>query len=258
MYHPAFILTFFLTAKTPFSFHLPMPKNQENPIVALITAGGCGKRLKHTVKKQFIMLLGKPLLFWTLDRFVHHPLIDRCVVVLPTEELNATREAIAGAYQNADICCVAGGAQRQDSVRLGLDACPSNTNLVLVHDGVRPFISTDEITQLIEAAKLYGAAIPVCPVKNTIKRVQGDLVTQTISRENLVEVYTPQVFNFAMLRTLHTRAQADNLICTDDAAIYEHYKKQIHVIETSDRNIKITRPFDLEIAELLLEKRSDT
>lgn len=234
-----------------------MPKNQENPIVALITAGGCGKRLKHTVKKQFIMLQGKPLLFWTLDRFVNHPLIDRCVVVLPAAELDATNQAITQAYQDAEICCVAGGAQRQDSVRLGLDACPSSTKLVLVHDGVRPFVTTEEITQLIGAAEQYGAAIPVCPVKNTIKRVHDDWVTQTVERENLVEVYTPQAFEFAVLKELHARALADDLSFTDDAAILEYYTKKIHIIETSDRNIKITRPFDLEIAELLLKKGSD-
>jgi 2-C-methyl-D-erythritol 4-phosphate cytidylyltransferase len=234
-----------------------MPKNKENPIVALITAGGCGKRLKHTVKKQFIMLQGKPLLFWTLDRFVDHPLIDRCVVVLPAAELDATKQAIALAYQDADICCVAGGAQRQDSVRLGLEACPSGTHLVLVHDGVRPFVTAEEITHLIEAARQYGAAIPVSSVKNTIKRVRDNWVEQTVERENLVEVYTPQVFDYAMLTELHARALADGVSCTDDAAILETYGKKIYVIETSDRNIKITRPFDLEIAELLLKKGSD-
>ena len=233
-----------------------MPKIRREIIFAIITAGGCGKRMNHKEKKQFIQLQGRPVLFWTLDRFVQHPAITRCVVTLPPDELEQMNNRIQAEYPDSAILCVAGGKQRQDSVLCGLDACDPATDIVLVHDGVRPFVSEDTITRLIEAARETGAAIPVCPVKNTIKHLENGWVAETVPRKNLVEVYTPQVFSYDLLYRLHKQALKDHRYFTDDAAILEYYRKPIITIETSDRNLKITRPFDLEIAAILLEKGS--
>jgi 2-C-methyl-D-erythritol 4-phosphate cytidylyltransferase len=164
---------------------------------------------------------------------------------------------IQAEYPDASILCVAGGEQRQDSVLCGLDACDPATDFVLVHDGVRPFVSEDEVTRLIDAAREAGAAIPVCPVKNTIKHLESGWVAETVPRKNLVEVYTPQVFSYELLYRLHKQARKYHRYFTDDAAILEYYKKPIKALETSDRNLKITRPFDLEIAAILLEKGSN-
>ncbi len=221
--------------------------------IAIITAGGSGLRIKNKIKKQFIEIMNRPLLFWTIDKFADHPEIDQIIITLPQEEIENYKTIIEKEYQNSSISIIAGGKQRQDSVYNALVSCPVNTELVLIHDGVRPFISQDEISKLIKKAQQNKAVIPISKVKNTIKKIKQDKVITTVQREDLVNVFTPQVFQYKLIKKCHNDAKKIDLYCTDDAALLEHFGHSVYVLECSSHNIKITDPFDLEIAKLILE-----
>ncbi|MBT3755452.1 MAG: 2-C-methyl-D-erythritol 4-phosphate cytidylyltransferase, partial [Candidatus Cloacimonetes bacterium] len=128
-----------------------------------------------------------------------------------------------------------------------------STELVLIHDGVRPFISQTDISNLIKKAQQTKAVIPVSKVKNTVKKINQDMVLETIPREDLVNAYTPQVFQFKLLKQCHDDANNKSIYCTDDAALLEHFGYPVYTLECSSHNFKITDPFDLEIAKLILE-----
>jgi len=221
--------------------------------IAIITAGGSGKRIKSKIKKQFIEIMGRPLLFWTIDKFADHPDINQIIITLPQDELKIYKTLIEKEYRDFAISIIAGGKQRQDSVYNALISCTENTELVLIHDGVRPFISQDEISKLIKKAQLKKAVIPISKVKNTIKKIKQDKVITTVQREDLVNVFTPQVFQYKLIKKCHNDAKKIDLYCTDDAALLEHFGHSVYVLECSSYNIKITDPFDLEIAKFMLK-----
>jgi 2-C-methyl-D-erythritol 4-phosphate cytidylyltransferase len=221
--------------------------------IAIITAGGSGTRLRTKIKKQFLVIDDKPLLIHTLDKFVYHPKIDEVIVTLPQEELTGFQAELKQQYPNFKIICLAGGVERQDSVLNALLACSQDTEIVLIHDGVRPFVTEQEIFDLIEMAKQEKAVIPVNKVKNTIKQIASDMIVKTVPREDLVAALTPQVFQFDLILELHKKANKENLHFTDDAAILEHYGQKVTILETSTQNIKVTDKFDLRIAEILLK-----
>lgn len=220
--------------------------------VAIITAGGSGTRIKSEKKKQFIEIMNRPLLFWTIDKFVNHADIDQIIITLPQDEITIYKTIIEKEYQDFSISIIAGGKQRQDSIYNALALCPKDTDLVLIHDGVRPFILQNDISNLIKKAQQYKAVIPISKVKNTIKKVKQDKVVTTVQRENLVNVFTPQVFQYKLIKQCHEDAQKINLYCTDDAALLEHFGHPVYVLECSSQNIKITDSFDLEIAKLII------
>ena len=221
--------------------------------IAIITAGGSGKRIKSKIKKQFIEIMGRPLLFWTIDKFADHPDINQIIITLPQDELKIYKTLIEKEYRDFAISIIAGGKQRQDSVYNALISCTENTELVLIHDGVRPFISQDEISKLIKKAQQNKAVIPISKVKNTIKKIKQDKVITTVQREDLVNVFTPQVFQYKLIKKCHNDAKKIDLYCTDDAALLEHFGHSVYVLECSSYNIKITDPFDLEIAKFMLK-----
>ena len=221
--------------------------------IAIITAGGSGKRIKSKIKKQFIEIMGRPLLFWTIDKFVDHPDINQIIVTLPQDEIKIYKTLIEKEYRDFAISIIAGGKQRQDSVYNALALCSENTNLVLIHDGVRPFISQDEISKLIKKAQHKEAVIPVSKVKNTIKKIKQDKVIKTIQREDLVNVFTPQIFQYKLIKQCHDKAKKIGIYCTDDAALLEHFGYIVSTLECSSHNFKITDQFDLEIAKFILK-----
>ena len=149
---------------------------------------------------------------------------------------------------------VAGGSSRQESVHLGLNALPKGTKLAAVHDGARPLISWQVIDRVVRAANTYGAAAPAIPVKDTIKVVFGGLVQETPDRARLQAVQTPQVFDFDLLRGALKKAEADGASVTDDCSAVERTGMKIKIVEGDERNLKVTTPMDLKIAELLLEE----
>ncbi|MBT4576185.1 MAG: 2-C-methyl-D-erythritol 4-phosphate cytidylyltransferase [Candidatus Cloacimonetes bacterium] len=221
--------------------------------IVIITAGGSGTRISNEKKKQFIQIMDRPLLFWTIDKFVDHPQIDGVIITLPQDEIAVYKDLIKKEYNDLPIKIIAGGNQRQDSVYNALIYCSNSTELVLIHDGVRPFISQTDISNLIKKAQQKKAVIPVSKVKNTIKKIKQDKILQTVPREDLVNAYTPQVFQFKLLKQCHDDANNKSLYCTDDAALLEHFGYPVYTLECSSHNFKITDPFDLEIAKLILE-----
>ena len=149
---------------------------------------------------------------------------------------------------------VAGGSSRQESVHLGLNALSGEVQLVAVHDGARPLVSWQMIDRVIRAANTYGAAAPAIPVKDTIKVVKGGVVEQTPDRSTLFAVQTPQVFDFDLLRGALKKVEQEQLQVTDDCSAVEQMGMRIKIVEGDERNLKVTTPLDLKIAQMLLEE----
>ncbi len=222
-------------------------------ITAIITAAGIGSRLQSSVKKQYQEISGKPLLFWTIKPFSLNRDIDNIIVTLPTNDIKNLSRSISREFSDKQIRCISGGKKRQESVFQALKVCQNNCKYVLIHDGVRPFISGKDINLLLKAIKKYPAVIPVTRVKNTIKLVKADLVISTPNRDELYNALTPQVFSFEVILQCHRKAAEENLTFTDDAALVEHYGYQVQVVETSSLNFKITDAIDLKLAKLIIE-----
>jgi 2-C-methyl-D-erythritol 4-phosphate cytidylyltransferase len=199
------------------------------------------------VRKQYLEVGGAPVLLRAVMPFLDHPRIGSVVVVLPPEDVDAPPDWLAG----LPVVLVAGGAERGDSVWNGLLATPQDAPTVLVHDGARPFVSAAIIDRVLDACS-GGGAIAAVRVTDTIKEVgPGGIIRGTSDRERLWRAQTPQGFPRAALLRAYERARAEGVAATDDAAIFERYEGSVRVVEGSERNIKVTRPGDLPIAEAL-------
>lgn len=221
-------------------------------VSAIIPAAGQGLRLGGSVPKQFLHLDGKPILTHTLEAFQNSGLIHSIILVVPENEIDQTR---AQWLNNPPLVkkIIAGGKQRQDSVANGFKELDDDTDIVLVHDGVRPFISLKIIKESIAAANEYGAAITAIAVNDTIKQVnESDLVVQTLDREKLRRVQTPQAFKYDLLKKAFAKAKADSYYGTDEASLIEYIREPVKIINGSELNIKITRKEDLVLAEQIL------
>ncbi len=223
--------------------------------VAIITAGGVGKRYPGKQKKQFLDINGKPVLIWSVENFYFHQEVESIFVTAPEDSLSYTKSLLDTHFPDKNIVVVRGGTVRQESVYKALSLIPDNTDYVLIHDGVRPLITLEEISQLLELAKLHKAVIPGHKIRNTIKEVENERVINTIPRTSLYEIFTPQVFAYSLINECHQRAARDKVVFTDDAAILEHYGIPVFVAETSAYNIKITEQADYEFVKLLINKR---
>lgn len=216
---------------------------------AIIVAAGAGKRFGEP--KQFAYLRAKPVLEWTLERFQAHPEVEAVVLVLPDEQdLKHYRIRYA---KILDI--VRGGEKRQDSVWQGfrLLLTASAPEVVLVHDGARPLVSPDLISRVIAAAKADGAAVPVLPVEDTVKEVRDGRVAATVDRTFLARAQTPQGFRYDVLKKALDAARRDRFYGTDEAALVERVGLAVTAVAGDPRNIKITTPIDIPIAEALLD-----
>ena len=222
--------------------------------IAIIVAAGQGKRMGGEQVKQFREIGGVPIIIQTLRRFEQSAEVGETIVVLPPPE-TAGFLALAGKHGLRKLArVVPGGATRTESVWQGLRAVRAATaEIIAVHDGVRPFISPDEIDRTIRAAREIGAAILVAPVTDTIKEVNEGRVTRTPERAALRRALTPQCFRYDLLRRAYEQALAERLEATDDSALVERLGATIAAIEGDPRNIKITRPEDIALAELLLQ-----
>ncbi|MBU0728334.1 MAG: 2-C-methyl-D-erythritol 4-phosphate cytidylyltransferase [Proteobacteria bacterium] len=219
---------------------------------AIIPAGGSGIRMGLDTPKQFFALGGIPILIHTIRVFTQSPSIGQIIVAVPEQYLQSTIDLL-DKYALQDRCTVvAGGTHRQDSVRAGLKVLENNP-LVAVHDAVRPLISPELIEQTIGKARVTGAAMLAIPVKDTLKKVneQGGII-KTIDRSTLWQAQTPQVVRADLLRKAFAAADNDGFVGTDEASLLEHIGLPVTVVEGSERNIKITRPEDLLVAEALL------
>jgi 2-C-methyl-D-erythritol 4-phosphate cytidylyltransferase len=222
--------------------------------IAIIAAAGAGTRMASNRPKQFLLLAGTPVIFHTLKPFEECEQIDEVIVVLPAEE-SAGFLSLAGKYKLRKVArVVPGGATRAESVKRGLMAVRSATaEIVAVHDGVRPFVTVDEIDRAITAARADGAAILVAPVTDTIKQVSDAAVVKTLDRGVLRRALTPQCFRYELLRQAYQRADVNDPSLTDESALVEQLGKPVIIVEGSSRNIKITTAEDFAIAEVLLK-----
>ena len=221
--------------------------------IAIIAAAGAGTRMASDRPKQFLQLAGLPVIFHTLKPFEECESIHEVIVVLPAEE-SAGFLSMAGKQGLRKIArVVPGGATRADSVKRGLMAIRSATaEIVAVHDGVRPFVSVEEIDATVDAARTEGAAILVASVTDTIKQVDGPAVEKTLDRVRLRRALTPQCFQYELLRQAYQGVDVTDPSLTDESLLVERIGKRVTIVEGSSRNIKITTPGDLLIAEALL------
>ena len=215
---------------------------------ALIVAGGAGRRVGGPVRKQYLEVAGEPVLLRAARPFVRHPRIGAVVVVLPAEDVAAPPAWLL----ELGVTVVAGGAERGDSVWSGLRALsPEEFDRVLVHDGARPFVTAEIIDRVLDACG-EGGAIAAVPVTDTIKEVGSDgVIAGTPERARLWQAQTPQGFPLVELLDAYRKARADGVAATDDAALYERYVGPVRVVMGAHRNLKVTRPADLGIAEAL-------
>lgn len=224
---------------------------------AIIAAAGAGTRMASDRPKQFLLLAGTPVIFHTLKPFEECDSIQEVIVVLPAEE-SAGFLALVEKFGVRKVArVVPGGATRADSVKRGLMAIRSATaEIVVVHDGVRPFVSVEEITSTIAAAQTDGAAILAAPVTDTVKQVRGGKVVRTLDRVELRRALTPQCFQYELLREAYRRADVNDPSLTDESALVEQLGRPVSVVEGSWKNIKITTPSDLLMAEAILREGS--
>ena len=221
--------------------------------IAIIAAAGAGTRMASDRPKQFLLLAGTPVIIHTLKVFEQCESINEVIVVLPAAE-SAGFLSLAGKHGLRKVArVVPGGVTRADSVKRGLLSIRAATaEIVAVHDGVRPFVTTDEIEGVVAAARVDGAAILVAPVTDTIKRVRDQRVVQTLDRGELRRALTPQCFRYELLRDAFVNADVNDPSVTDESVLLEKLGHPISVIEGSARNIKITTSADLAIAEAML------
>ncbi|GAX89347.1 2-C-methyl-D-erythritol 4-phosphate cytidylyltransferase [Effusibacillus lacus] len=223
-------------------------------VSAIVVAAGNGTRMRTDKKKPYMDIAGEPLLVRTLRAIESSPLVREIVLVVGEEDLNEAKLLVDQYGIRRVTRYAAGGIERQDSVRNGLEALDSAPDLVVVHDGARPFVTAEEMERVIQAAADCGAAIIGTPVKDTIKRVSNGLVQETIPRNDLYSVQTPQAFRTQLLREAHEKAARNGFRGTDDASLVEWTGHPVKIVEGSYRNIKITTPEDLVVAEAFLQK----
>jgi 2-C-methyl-D-erythritol 4-phosphate cytidylyltransferase len=235
-------------------------------VAVIIPAAGLGTRMaraktkKPAPSKQFTDLRGTPILIRTLRAFATHPRVDDLVVVLRKDEITGFQSSLEKEGKSLlakKVLLVEGGEHRQDSVANGLNSLrAAPDDIVLVHDAVRPFVTAEIIDEVISAAQKSGAAIAGLPAVDTIKQVErtaeGAIITATIPRERLVQAQTPQGFRYSVIKNAFDDATADGFVGTDEASLVERAGHAVVVVMGSARNIKITTPADMELAEFYL------
>lgn len=221
----------------------------------IIVAAGSGRRFNSDTPKQFVPLLGKPLIFHTLEKFDSCDCIDEIVLVLSSEgrelfEISNFKFAITKLRS-----IVTGGATRAESAQNGLNSLDAQDgDIVAVHDGARPLVTTDEISRTVEKAAETGAACLVAPMTDTIKTIRGDEISGTLDRDKLRRALTPQAFKYEVLSRAFELGDLSEAV-TDECFLVEKLGHPIAFVEGSSQNIKVTRPEDLAFAQLLLSQK---
>lgn len=223
--------------------------------VALVPAAGMGKRMGASMNKQYLLLDGKPILAHTLQLFQDAGFVDEIYPLVPAGEIEYCRTEIVTAYGLSKVKeIVAGGAERQHSVLNGLrvlDDCNSD-DIVIIHDGVRPFVPPAVLQRSVEMALEHDSALVAVPVKDTVKVVRDGFAVDTPSRESLWLAQTPQTFRYGVIRSAHELAAAEGFLGTDDASLLERLGDAVHIVIGDYRNIKITTPEDMLLAEAFI------
>lgn len=230
-------------------------------IAAIVPAAGLGTRMGADLPKQFIELDGVPLIIFTLRRLASCPAITEFFISTRTDDVVFLEDRVAKAGLGRPARVVHGGDTRQQSVANALALVDPSTEIVLVHDAARPFVTRTQIERLIAEARERGAAILGIPAIDTVKEVKRAslpedvaLITQTIPRERIVLAQTPQAFSYPLLRDAFRKAEEDGISASDEAAVVEHFGHDVFVVLGSERNLKITRPSDMDLARFYLEQ----
>lgn len=225
-------------------------------ISVVIAASGIGKRMNSNINKQYLLLKEKPILAYTIEKFEDNKYIDEIVVVAREDEREYCLNEVINKYNFKKVTnIVGGGAERQDSVYKGLLAVNNLCSIVLIHDGVRPFLRNEDILNSIDGVINYDACVIGTPVKDTIKIVDINKdIIDTPDRNSLWAVQTPQSFSYKLILKAYQEAIQEKITATDDSMLVEKLGYKVKMIEGSYSNIKITTPEDLKLAELLLSQ----
>lgn len=217
--------------------------------IAVIVAGGNGTRMNAAMPKQFLLLKGRPVLYYTIDTFLKAYTDLHIILVLPEEHIAAGKEIIDAYFDSSRITITEGGRTRFHSVQNGLQLV-KNEGVIFVHDGVRCLLTADLIKRCYEAAAENGSAIPVVDCKDSVRIIKAD-TNEAVERSTVKLVQTPQTFHSKILLPAFAIDYKDRF--TDEATVVEAFGMKVHLVEGEENNIKITRPADLLIAEKLLE-----
>jgi 2-C-methyl-D-erythritol 4-phosphate cytidylyltransferase len=230
-------------------------------IAAILPAAGLGTRMGAETPKQFLELDGVPLVIFTLRRLATCAAITEFFIPTRAEEVAALAERVAREQLGRPVRVVCGGGHRQESVAQALAEVSDDVEIVLVHDAVRPFVTREQVERVIAEARARGAVILGIPAMDTVKEVKRaslpeDVarITATIPRELIVLAQTPQAFSTKLLKEAFRKAQQDSVLASDEAGLVERLGQDVHVVLGSERNIKITRPADMELARFYLEQ----
>jgi 2-C-methyl-D-erythritol 4-phosphate cytidylyltransferase len=230
-------------------------------IAAILPAAGLGTRMGAETPKQFLELDGVPIVILSLRRIASCDLVTDIIVATRGDEVGRLEERIRGEKFKQTVRVVRGGDSRQDSVAHALEQVSNDTEIVLVHDAVRPFVTCEQIVRVIEEARSCRAAILGIPAMDTVKEVKRAslpedvaLITATVPRERVVLAKTPQAFATKLLKEAFARAIADGVSVSDEAGLVERLGHAVHVVLGSERNMKITKPADMELARFYLQR----
>lgn len=225
-------------------------------ISAVIAGGGTGKRMGAGKNKLFMEIGGTPLLALTAKVFDSVEMIDEMIIAVPADEIEMTRVLLAGHLLKKTFKVISGGPTRQDSVFNGLQSVSADTDIVVIHDGARPFVTKEIISRAVDAAKTYKAVVVAVPVKDTIKIVdEGGFITSTTDRALLWQAQTPQVFDVGLIKGAYSNAMKTGFKATDDSSLVERLGESVRIIQGSYENIKITTPEDIITAEAILRSK---
>ena len=222
----------------------------------VIVAGGSGSRMQAPEKKQYLHLFGMPLLCHTLMAFDRCIDLDQICLVVPGEDLEKCKTEVLGPLSLVhDIQLVAGGKRRQESVVNGLNSLTAERGIVMIHDGVRPFVRSTLIERCLTGVKATGACIPAIPATDTLKQVDANgVIVSTVARQSIRLAQTPQTFFIDLIRRAHHHAACRHVAVTDDASVAEHFGASVIVVPGDPDNIKITTPHDLLVAQAILKR----
>jgi 2-C-methyl-D-erythritol 4-phosphate cytidylyltransferase len=237
------------------SFEQEYKPDMKPAATAIIVAAGKGTRFGGPVRKQYLELVGKPVLYHTLLVFCTSPNIDRIIVVGPLGETSYTTQLIHSWALKKPVDVAEGGLERHFSVMNGLERLSPDCEWVIIHDGVRPFVTHDMIHRVLVAAEKHDCAIVAVMPADTIKSCRDHFVGQTLDRKKLLSVQTPQAFRRTVLQRAYQTAMDRQQFSTDDAALVEQLGLPVAVVAGDYRNIKITAPVDLAIARAFMEEQ---
>jgi len=231
-----------------------------NRVIALVPAAGLGLRMGGTVRKQFRALGGVPLVVHSLRILQSSPVIDAVILAVPEADIAYCRHEIVDTHRFTKVIdIVAGGQERQDSVRQALAVVDEHFDIVVVHDAVRPFLTERMLVEVVAEALAKGAAIIALPMRDTVKQVGADrVIERTVDRRPLWLAQTPQAFRREWIQEAHQKAEAEGVAATDDAFLIEWMGRPVTVVEGSGENIKVTRPEDMIIGEAIFASRQMT